>query len=221
MPDGSGMGQNKRGERNTLTMGIETIIAYIIAMGLLAATPGPGVFATVAQAVTKGVGPAFAMLTGLVVADIIYLVAAATGLGLLAQQFGEAFTLLRYIGAAYLIWLGWTSWTAPKNMAQKPKAAAKSRSFIAGFLISLSNPKVIVFYLAFLPTFVDLQAIQEADVGILALITAVLSYIILGSYIYGARHVGQSLIQPAMKKRFDRAAGTMLIGTGIFVAARN
>lgn len=98
-----------------MSMSIETIIAYAFAMGLLAATPGPGVFATVAQAVTKGTAPAYAMLTGLIVSDIIYLVAAATGLGLLAQQFGEAFTLLRYAGAAYLIWLGWTSWSAQNN----------------------------------------------------------------------------------------------------------
>ncbi len=202
-------------------MSIETIIAYALAMGVLAATPGPGVFATIAQAITKGAAPAFAMLTGLVVADIIYLVAAATGLGLLAQQFGEAFVVMRYVGAAYLIWLGWTSWTGSKTMDEQPRATAKSRSFIAGFLISLSNPKVIVFYLAFLPTFVDLQAIQASDVGILAAITAVLSYVILGGYIYGARRVGHSLKQPTMKKRFDRAAGTLLIGTGIFVAARN
>lgn len=202
-------------------MSIETIIAYALAMGVLAATPGPGVFATIAQAITKGAAPAFAMLTGLVVADIIYLVAAATGLGLLAQQFGEAFVVMRYVGAAYLIWLGWTSWTGPKTMDEQSRATAKSRSFIAGFLISLSNPKVIVFYLAFLPTFVDLQAIQASDVGILAAITAVLSYIILGGYIYGARRVGHSLKQPTMKKRFDRAAGTLLIGTGLFVAARN
>lgn len=202
-------------------MSIETIVAYAIAMGLLAATPGPGVLATVAQAITKGAAPAFAMLTGLVVADILYLVAAATGLGLLAQQFGDAFVVMRYVGAAYLIWLGWTSWTGPKTIEQQPQPAAKSKSFIAGFLISLSNPKVIVFYLAFLPTFVDLQAIQAADVGILAFITAALSYIILGGYIYGARRVGHSLKQPTMKKRFDRAAGSLLIGTGIFVAARN
>lgn len=204
-----------------MSMSIETIIAYAFAMGLLAATPGPGVFATVAQAVTKGTAPAYAMLTGLIVSDIIYLVAAATGLGLLAQQFGEAFTLLRYAGAAYLIWLGWTSWRAPKTIDPTAPSPAKARSFIAGFLISLSNPKVIVFYLAFLPTFVDLQAINATDVGIMAFITAALSYIILGSYIYGARRVGQSLRQPTIKKRFDRAAGTLLIGTGIFVAARN
>lgn len=204
-----------------MSMSIETIVAYAFAMGLLAATPGPGVFATIAQAVTKGTAPAYAMLTGLIVSDIIYLVAAATGLGLLAQQFGEAFTLLRYVGAAYLIWLGCTSWTAPKMIDQKAASPARARSFIAGFLISLSNPKVIVFYLAFLPTFVDLQAINATDVGIMAFITATLSYIILGSYIYGARRVGQSLRQPTIKKRFDRAAGTLLIGTGIFVAARN
>lgn len=204
-----------------MSMSIETIVAYALAMGVLAATPGPGVFATIAQAITKGAAPAFAMLTGLIVADIIYLVAAAAGLGLLAQQFGEAFVVMRYVGAAYLIWLGWTSWTGPKTLDEQSRATAKSRSFIAGFLISLSNPKVIVFYLAFLPTFVDLQAIQASDVGILAAITAVLSYIILGGYIYGARRVGRSLKQPTMKKRFDRAAGTLLIGTGIFVAARN
>lgn len=202
-------------------MTLETTIAYAIALAIFAGSPGPGVFATIAQAISKGAGPAFALLTGLIIADIIYLVAAAAGLGVIAKEFHEVFTVVRWAGAAYLIWLGWNCWKTPAEPSDEIQKRAKAKSFLAGFSISLSNPKVIVFYLAFLPTFVDLGTITTGDVAILASITAGLSYVVLGAYIYAARRVSHSFEKPRVRRRFDQVSGSLLIGAGVFVAARN
>lgn len=202
-------------------MTLETTIAYAIALAIFAASPGPGVFATIAQAIAKGTGPAFALLSGLIVADIIYLVAAAAGLGVIAKEFHDLFTLVRIAGAAYLIWLGWNCWRQPVDQPNDIEKRAKAKSFLAGFSISLSNPKVIVFYLAFLPTFVDLGSITAIDVSILAAITAGLSYVVLGVYIFGARQVRRSLTKPSTRRMFNQSSGVMLVGAGLFVAAKS
>lgn len=202
-------------------MTAETLIAYSIALSLFAATPGPGVFATIGQAMSRGTAPALALLSGLIAADIIYLVAAAFGLGIMAQHMGKLFMVIKFVGAAYLIWLGWISWTRQYSPTANDTEYPRGRSFLAGFAVSLSNPKVMVFYLAFLPTFVDLSTVQPLDIAILASLTAILSYVILGFYIAGARSLATSLKKPSVRRYFDRVAGSFLIGSGLFVAARN
>lgn len=202
-------------------MTIETYFAYAVALGVFAASPGPGVFATIAHAMTRGAAPAFALLTGLITADVIYLAAAAYGLGVAAKQMGDFFVVFRIIGAGYLIWLGWKSWTQQYTIDPDNPLPRKRRSFLGGFAISLSNPKVMVFYLAFLPTFIDLKQIGHTDVAVFAVLTALISYIVLGVYIFGARSLATTFEKPSIRRRFDRAAGAMLIGAGVAVAARN
>lgn len=202
-------------------MTVESLIAYALALGLFAASPGPGVFATIGHAITRGSGPAFALLSGLIVGDIVFLVGAALGLGVAAKQLGELFLLVRIAGAAYLIWLGWKSWTKTHAASMREPSQPNAKSFLGGVAISLSNPKVMVFYLAFLPTFVDLTQLNSGGILVLALITAIVSYMVLGFYIVGARRLSRSLAKPTVRRAFDRAAGSMLIAAGVLVATRN
>lgn len=201
-------------------MPIETIIAYIVASAIFAAVPGPGVLATVGQAVSRGVRPAFALLSGLIIGDFAYLVAAAFGLGFIAQQFNEIFSAIRFVGAAYLIWLGWSSWRRPVETAQEVTGVNNSRTLLGGLIISLSNPKVMVFYLAFLPTFVDMKAIGLSQVLLLGSLNVIVSYVVIGTYIAAARSVAKSFEKPAIKRRFNRVAGGMLITAGVAVAVQ-
>lgn len=199
-------------------MPLETLIAYIIASAIFAAVPGPGVLATVGQAVSRGTAPAFALLSGLIVGDFVYLVAAAFGLGFVAQQFNELFVVLRLIGAAYLIWLGWTSWRQAVGEGQQNSAINKSRTFLGGLAISLSNPKVMVFYLAFLPTFIDMTTVGAQQVALLGSLNVIISYVVIGAYIFAARSVASAFHKPVIQRRFNRVAGSMLITAGVAVA---
>ena len=201
-------------------MSIETAIAYALAMGLFAASPGPGVFAVVSQAVARGAGPAFVMLTGIIIGDITFLIAAAAGLGILAEKLGTFFAIIKYVGAAYLIWLGWQAWRI-QGTADPASNTPTRFSLLGGFSISISNPKVMVFYLAFLPSFLDLTTITAADIGLLASITTVNTYLILGIYIVGASKLRQTISRPRPQKWFNRLSGAVMASAGVLVAARN
>lgn len=206
-----------------VTMSGETILAYALAMALFAAVPGPGVFAVVAQAMARGTFAAFALLTGIILGDIAFLLAAATGLGLLAAQLGELFLIVKLAGAAYLVWLGWQSWKAGTQPAATPETKDSSRkwSLMGGFAISISNPKVMIFYLAFLPPFLDLTTATAADIALLASITTAVTYVVLGFYILSAAKLRSTIAQPRAQKWLNRFSGTVMAGAGILVAARN
>ena len=199
-------------------MPIETIIAYIIASAIFAAVPGPGVLATIGQAVSRGATPAFSLLTGLIIGDFVYLIAAAFGLGFIAQQYSGIFTAIRFIGAAYLIWLGWKSWRQAAGVEHLPAKLKHSRTLLGGLVISISNPKVIVFYLAFLPTFIDMETVGAAQVALLGFLNVIVSYLVIGPYIYAARSVAKSFKKSTIQKRFNRVAGGMLVTAGVAVA---
>ncbi len=201
-------------------MSFETSIAFIIAMAIFAGSPGPGTFAVFAHAMSRGKISAFALLTGITLGDIIYLVGAVYGLGVLATELGSVFTFIRYAGAAYLIWMGYQAWTsndAADNVSTNNK---KGKAIFAGFTISISNPKVMIFYLAFLPTFIDLKTVTHTDIAILAIITITVIYAVLGSYILAANKLRNKLNQPRAKRWFNRITGGLLFSAGLAVAAR-
>jgi len=201
-------------------MTIETIIAYGLAITLFASVPGPGVFAVVAQAIARGTAPAFILLTGIIIGDIAYLVAAAAGLGLLAAKMGTLFVVVKYVGAAYLIWLGWKNWHS-KATQQAGKPPSTKLSLAGGFAISISNPKVMIFYLAFLPTFMDITTITRTDIALLASITTGVSYSVLGAYIFGASKLRNMITKQRPQKWLSRFSGSIMAGAGVLVATRN
>ena len=100
-------------------MGIESLIALAGATALFALIPGPGIMAVVAQALSRGFGPAVSWAVGQTMGDMVYLLTAMLGLGWIASQLGEGFVVLRWAGAAYLVWMGIKAWTA------KPPAAGR------------------------------------------------------------------------------------------------
>jgi len=203
------------------TVPIETLVAYIVASAIFAAVPGPGVLATIGQAVSRGAAPAFSLLTGLIVGDFTYLVAAAFGLGFVAQQYSEIFTVFRFIGAVYLVWLGWNSWRQSVGTAPQPAATKNGRTLLGGLIICLSNPKVMVFYLAFLPTFIDMKTVGISQVALLGSLNVIISYLVIGSYILAARSVAKTFKKPIVQQRFNRVAGGMLVTAGVAVALQS
>jgi threonine/homoserine/homoserine lactone efflux protein len=134
-----------------------TLIAFTAALALAAASPGPGIIAVVAKALGSGFRGAFPMVLGLVLGDLSYLTFAAFGLAALAQSFGTVFVVVKWLGAAYLAWLAVRLWTAEPAAARFGAAAATGawRTFLGGLALTLGNPKVMIFYLALLPSLVD------------------------------------------------------------------
>lgn len=191
-------------------------------MAALAATPGPGVFATVGRALASGFQHAAVVVLGIVIGDLIFLMFAIYGLATVAAWMGDLFTVVRYAGAAYLIWLGITLWRSdPANTAVAAIAEpAWSQNLISGLLITLSNPKVILFYLGFLPAFVDLSRLNGLDTMLLAAVVALVLGSILLTYAYAAANARELLRDSSATRLLNRIAGTLLIITGGVVATR-
>jgi threonine/homoserine/homoserine lactone efflux protein len=197
-------------------------LAFAAAMLVFALSPGPGVVAVISTAVSRGFISAMALSTGLVLGDLVYLLFAVFGLSLIAQIMGDVFIVVRVLGAAYLIWMGIQAWrTPPASATTVETAGGPWRSLVAGFLISLGNPKVMVFYLGFLPAFLDLAHMTLADV---ALIVAILVPIGLGTMAVYALLAGQARRWLAAGRGavwMNRAAGALLVGAGVAVAIKS
>ncbi|HHY50654.1 MAG TPA: LysE family translocator, partial [Alphaproteobacteria bacterium] len=140
-------------------MDLVTLAAFTIAYAIAVVVPGPGVAAVVARALGGGFRGAFPMVLGILAGDLIYLVFAVFGLAAIATWFGPVFTVIRWAGAAYLLYIAWTFWTARPGKEQIGAKSAESgwRTFLSGFALTMGNPKTIVFYLALLPTVVPLD----------------------------------------------------------------
>ena len=140
---------------------LAALIAFAAALAVVTASPGPSIAAMIARVMAGGLKPALPFLAAMWLGEVIWLSAAVMGLSFLAQQFATLFVLLKYCGAAYLLWLAWKAWTAPDTLAQGETAAAGAplKMFAAGLAVTLGNPKIMVFYLALLPSLVDLAAV--------------------------------------------------------------
>jgi len=197
---------------------------FAMAMLVLAASPGPGVFATTARAIASGFRPALGVIWGIVLGDVIFLLFAAFGLSMVARALGSLFFMVKICGGAYLVWLGvkiWLQKPEPVQNHQYSKTRSKWGNFASGLMITLSNPKVILFYCGFLPTFLDLSALTIIDLMlVVAIITVVLSGV-LTSYAYLASRARRMFTNERSVKRLNRAAGGVMVAAGVAIAVRS
>lgn len=205
-------------------MTIYSAIGFSVAMLILAASPGPGVFATVARALASGFRSALAVICGIVLGDIIFLLFAAFGLSMVARVLGNMFFIVKICGGAYLVWLGVKIWLKdPEPVFENQDADTRSQwaNFVSGLVITLSNPKVILFYCGFLPTFLDLSTLTVFDLAIVvAIITAVL-VAVLGTYAYLASRARKFFTSKRSVRRLNRAAGSVMVAAGVAIAVRS
>lgn len=205
-------------------MTIYSAIGFFVAMVILAASPGPGVFATVARALASGFRPALAVIGGIVLGDIIYLLFAAFGLSMVARALGNLFFIVKICGGAYLIWLGVKIWLKdPEPLSGTPDDDGRTRwgNFISGLVITLSNPKVILFYCGFLPTFLDLSTLTALDLAIVVGIISTVLTGVLGCYAYLASRARKMFTRKRSVRRLNRAAGGVMVAAGVAIAVRS
>lgn len=194
--------------------------AYVVAT----ASPGPGVAAVVARVLARGPRGAPAFIAGFVAGDLLWFGLAATGLAVLAQAFAAVFLAIKWAGAAYLLYLAWKLWTAPARPVEDTKAEAApsaegGRLFLAGLALTLGNPKVIVFFLALLPTVVDLDRLTPAGFAEIAALIAVILSAVLAGYAAAAARARRLLSSPRALRLVNRGTGAVMAGAAVTVAA--
>jgi threonine/homoserine/homoserine lactone efflux protein len=203
-------------------MTFESAIAFAIGMFFLALSPGPGLATIISRALASGPLAGLAVTAGLVLADFFFMAVAMVGLTAIATALGPLFQIVKYAGAAYLLWLGYRAFRgSAAPLVVTPKGGTGLVKDIGlGFLVTLGNPKAILFYSALLPTFLDMTQIRFADFLILAAIVVVISYLVYGGYIVLVERSRRLLSSTAASRIFNRLTGSVLIGAGVAVAAR-
>ena len=206
-------------------MSLEASISFFIAIFIFGITPGPGTFVLLAKALNSELKDCIPLSLGMTISDIIYLLLATFGLAVIAENYSGLFLVIRIIGAAYLIFLGvriWTAEIATLETHKKDKLSSKNwiKSCIQGFFISASNPKVILFYMAFLPTFMDLTALNTNDILLVITLTFFALMIGLLSVSFGASAIRQYLQSKKAIQLLNKVAGCIMIAAGIFLLSR-
>lgn len=205
-------------------MTVESGLAFFLAIMIFAITPGPGVFALLAKAMTEGTLSCLPLALGMTISDIIYLILACLGLATVAEHWGGLFTAIRIVGALYLIYLGWKMWNAPISLhlnKAKPSKRSSVTGFIQGFLISASNPKVILFYIAFLPTFMDLTRLNQSDIITISILCFFGLMIGLMSIAVSASWARAYFNSHTAMQRLNRIAGSIMAAAGVYIGSRS
>jgi threonine/homoserine/homoserine lactone efflux protein len=203
-------------------MSLAGLLAYCSALFIAAAIPGPGMTAIVARALGSGFRETFFMGLGLVLGDLIYLTAVILGLAFVAQTFTTAFMAIKILGALYLVYIAYKLWTAgllPQDIQAK-KSASVGLSFLSGLLVTLGNPKTMLFYVALVPTLIDLRAIGLNEYAVLVGSTFIVLMAVLIPYILLASRARLLLKQPRALKSLNRIAAGILGTTAAYIATR-
>ncbi|MBE1711608.1 MULTISPECIES: LysE family translocator [Mesorhizobium] len=197
-------------------------LAYCAAVTLAAATPGPAMFTVITNGVSRGFLRAFMAGVGVAAGDAVLVTLALLGLVALAQTFEWIFLLLKYAGAAYLIFLGIRMWRASATQSNEPRTgeAALSRSFFLGASIALGNPKAILFHASIMPLILNLDTLTFVD-GLLVVATVIsVNILTMGVYAALAGRASGWFRAPKRMRLMNRFAGSAMIGTGALIAAR-
>ena len=205
-------------------MSVESALAFFLAIFIFSITPGPGVFAVLARAMTEGAAACVMLALGMAISDIVYLVFACYGLAAIAEHWGGLFTVIRILGALYLFYLGWKMWrTRPSLQEEAAEVASSSQlmSFVQGFLISASNPKVILFYIAFLPTFMDLGSLTTRDIVLVSLITLLGLMLGLMLIALSAAWARRKFRSEGAMRGLNRIAGSIMMAAGAYIGLRH
>jgi threonine/homoserine/homoserine lactone efflux protein len=207
-------------------MSLMDLAALVLFAGTLlvaAASPGPGIAALVAQVVGKGPEGAAAFAAGLILGDLVWLAIAILGLAVVAQTFHEVFLVIKYVGAGYLVYLAYRMWTAPvaaRDIAGAPRRDGPLRLFCAGFAVTLGNPKVVAFYLALLPSLIDLARVGLLGYVELAGISVVILTAVFGAYAVAAARARALFRSTRAMRLLNRTGGTVMAGAAVVVATR-
>ena len=203
-------------------MTLSALLVFALTLLVAAGSPGPSIAALVARVLTAGVRDVLPFLAAMWLGEVLWLTMAVTGLAVLAQTFHGLFVALKFAGVGYLLWLAWTMWRAPAAVTDEalPEGQRPWRMFAAGLLVTLGNPKIMVFYLALLPTLIDLHGVGLAAWGeLVAVMLVVLAGIDLAWALLAAR-ARRLLRSPRAVRLANRTSASAMAGAAVAIAAK-
>lgn len=199
-----------------------SLLVFAGALVVSAGSPGPSIAALAARIVARGFRDVLPFLAAMWLGEVLWLTLAVAGLAAVAETFHLLFVGIKWAGIAYLLYLAWKMWTAPATVDAATLAADRSapRMFLAGMAVTLGNPKIMVFYLALLPSLVDLNAISAVGWAQLALTAIVVLMGIDLTWALLAVKARGFLRSPRSVRLANRASATMMTGAAAAIATR-
>ena len=200
-------------------MDLLTLLSLMIATFVYAISPGPGLFAVLAISTRFGPIPAIWVSIGHTVGDIIYVALAMLALNALAEVINESMLYVKILGASYLIFIGYQQFRS-KGISFEPSSKKSSviKLLIAGFVVGVTNPKTIIFYLSFLPIFIDLNNLTlNTEVQVIVAIGMTVFFVLSLANILGVR-LRSYIENPDSIRRINQVTGVTMILVGVFVA---
>ena len=196
---------------------------YLLYVGVAIATillPGPAVMLTINNAIQRGVLKALAGIMGIALAILLIAVISATSLGIILASSVMAFTIVKVIGAAYLIYLGIKMWrTKTANQARlSTQEVSFLKCFGEGFLVSLSNPKAVIFFMSIFPQFINLSQEYRPQFILLAVTFSVLVMMVHTSYALFSSFAKSKLSSENGSVILNKVSGGVFVGFGIGLA---
>lgn len=196
--------------------------AFVVAMTALCVVPGPAVMLVLSQALSHGSAKATWSILGITAAGTAWFVLSATGIGAILVASYELFFAIKWIGVAYLVWLGVGTFFRSSSFALPGPvtgSASPAKLFWGGFVLQMANPNVLLFFTAFLPQFIAPKAPLVPQIAILALATAVIEMAVQLAYAFLAGRFKDVLAAPGFARITDRVAGLLLVAAGLSMAA--
>jgi threonine/homoserine/homoserine lactone efflux protein len=200
--------------QNALALAIICFIAMVV--------PGPGLLGLLGHTLSRGLRRSIGFIVGMVCGDLAFLILVIGGLSVIASSFETTFTVIRLCAAGYLIFLGVKAWRAGPTALDAEDLSVNNglRGFISGLLLTLSNPKVIIFYVGILPGFIDLTALAPLDAVLAIAIVLGVLVCVLVSYALAAARARTLLKSQRALKLMNRGAGSVMIGAGVTIIVR-
>jgi len=201
-------------------MTIESWLTFTTLWFLLGLPIGPNAIATLSTSAHDGLGAGLAVAAGITAAGLVHATLASIGFGAILATWPEAFAALRLLGAAYLAWLGIRLFLRARRPIRAAAVVARSPWNAAryGALVSLSNPKAILTYMAVFPAALDPAAPVAGQLALLLPTALVVVFVIYGGHAVIGTGIGRVLLSPARRRWFDRVAGGMFVASAGMLA---
>lgn len=199
----------------------ETLAAFAVIFAAFCAAPGPAVAAVLARVMARGSAGMVWFVGGLMLGDLLWLLVAVFGLAAVAAMVQPVFFVLKYLGAAYLLYLAWKLWSAPVAIADaEPVRGQGVKLFGGGLLITMGNPKTMLFYLAVLPALVDLPSLTLTGLIEIAVTIAVVFAAVFAGLVLLAAQVRRLFTSPRAVRIVNRTSGVAMAGAATALAVR-
>ena len=203
-------------------MTLASLIIFAGALLIAAGSPGPSIAALIARVLSRGPRDVFPFLLAMWLGEMVWLSCAVLGLAAIAESFHYVFVAIKWIGVAYLLFLAYKMWTAPADTSggALPEAGSGRKLFFAGLTVTLGNPKIMMFYVALLPTIIDINAVTLSGwAELVAVMFAVLIFVDLAWVLFAAK--ARLLLKSSRAVKIaNRTSAGLMAGAAAAIAAK-